>query len=247
MTWQHDPTTTMTIDWHLYPEDHHRKSVLHFRERGTEEWYKVIAVRKQVPYFDRIINRVEIRNLQPDTKYDFRLSESSQIYYFQTMPDRINRPVIFTSAGDIHFRKGGDIAGPLDYNPDFVINPGEGPNVNGDPYRVQNWYDWYASLLDNLIHDDGRVIPYIAVIGNHEVFRKSRLLGGTSPHDEHTESQAEIFMRKYNLWNNKATFFTHLFAFPGRENATYGVLDFGDYLSLILLDSGINTPITGGQ
>ena len=247
LTWQHDPTTTMTIDWHLYPEDGHRKSLLQFRERGTEEWHEVTALRKQIPYFDRIINRVELRNLKPDTKYDFRLSAAPQVYYFQTMPDRLDRPVIFAAGGDIHFRKEGDIAGPLDFHPDFVINPGEGPNVNGDPYRVQNWYDWFESLLDNLIHDDGRVIPYIAAIGNHEVFQKSRLLGGQSPHHEHSEREAERFMREHNLWSGKATYFTHFFAFPGRENATYGVLDFGNYLSLIVLDSGINSPMTGGQ
>jgi hypothetical protein len=69
---------------------------------------------------------------------------------------------------------------------------------------------------------DGRLIPMITCIGNHEVD------GG------------------YNQPRQKAPFFYALFdgLFPETGFAT---LDFGDYLSLVLLDTGHTSPIDGEQ
>jgi hypothetical protein len=73
-----------------------------------------------------------------------------------------------------------------------------------------------------MIGRDGRLIPMVTCIGNHEVD------GG------------------YNKPRAKAPFFYALFdgLYPETGFAT---LDFGDYLSLVLLDTQHTTPIAGDQ
>jgi hypothetical protein len=73
-----------------------------------------------------------------------------------------------------------------------------------------------------MVGRDGRLIPLVACIGNHEVN------GG------------------YNKPREKAPFFYALFdgLYPETGFAT---LDFGDYLSLVLLDTGHTTPLAGAQ
>ena len=68
-----------------------------------------------------------------------------------------------------------------------------------------------------MVGRDGRLIPMVACIGNHEVD------GG------------------YGKPREKAPFFYALFdgLFP---ETGYATLDFGDYLSLVLLDTGHTSP-----
>ena len=73
-----------------------------------------------------------------------------------------------------------------------------------------------------MVGRDGRLIPMVACIGNHEVD------GG------------------YNKPRDKAPFFYALFDGLYPETG-YATLDFGDYLSLVLLDTGHTTPIDGEQ
>ncbi len=72
-----------------------------------------------------------------------------------------------------------------------------------------------------MVTSDGRLIPVLVTIGNHEV------RGGFGQHPK------------------KAPFFYSLFATPGHRG--YNVLDFGRYMSLILLDSKHTHPVAGEQ
>jgi hypothetical protein len=74
----------------------------------------------------------------------------------------------------------------------------------------------------HMVGRDGRLIPLVACIGNHEVD------GG------------------YNKPRAKAPFFYSLFDGLYPETG-YATLDFGDYLSLVLLDTNHTTPIAGAQ
>jgi hypothetical protein len=74
----------------------------------------------------------------------------------------------------------------------------------------------------HMIAPGGRMIPMIAAIGNHEVD------GG------------------YDKPRKNAPFFYALFDGLFAERS-YATLDFGDYLSLVLLDTGHNSPIGGEQ
>jgi hypothetical protein len=72
-----------------------------------------------------------------------------------------------------------------------------------------------------MVAPDGRLIPLLVTIGNHEV------AGG------------------YATSNAAALQFYSLFAMPGQRG--YAALDFGRYMSIILLDSSHTNPIEGDQ
>jgi len=83
--------------------------------------------------------------------------------------------------------------------------------------------------MDTLIDDNGRVIPALVTIGNHEV-------RGSDIH----RSAVVFYLRDEGyddatIRTRIAPFFYALFAFPGQPG--YGVVDFGDYMSIFLLDS----------
>src|SRR5690625_423698 len=84
LTWQQEPTTTMTIDWHTPDSDTH--TVAEYRPAGEEdaEWQPITGEHHPYPFADRLIHRVEIVGLQPDSEYDFRVGEYSRIRKFRS-------------------------------------------------------------------------------------------------------------------------------------------------------------------
>ncbi len=240
LTWQSDPTTTMTIDWHTLPEDNDRPPVLHYKPEGDEEWMKTMGSWRSFPHSDRIINRVELRRLEPGTNYRFRFGEDSKEYYFRTMPSDLTEPVRFVAGGDSHRTRHDMSSVAMTYDPDFIVLGGDLAYANGSPDRIQWWYDWFDGYKDNLISEEGRVVPMLVAIGNHEIFASRRL----QPMED---DEVEEYLIKHNLWDGKPSYFFELFAFPGRQDMAYGVLDFSDYMSLILLDTNHNTPVEGVQ
>lgn len=249
LTWQYDPSTSMTLDWHTLPHhgDHHVTSVLQFREEGAEEWREVNGAYQQFPHSRRHIHRVTLRNLEPGTTYRFRFGLDSESYLFETMPEDLSEPLQFATGGDTgtgeDFKRMNRAV--MEYDINFVKWGGDLSYANGDPARIQRWYDWFDDIKETLITEDGKVIPIVITIGNHELFGVRRPLRGSYPHDEMTEEQAHSYMDEHNLWDGKPTYFFRLFAFPGRPS--YNVLDFGDYMSIFALDSNHYSDVAGGQ
>jgi hypothetical protein len=86
--------------------------------------------------------------------------------------------------------------------------------------------------MNSLISEDGRVVPLILGIGNHET-----LTGSYSRSDDFEQT---------NEWRQKqAPYFYSLFAFPGQPG--YNVLDFGNYLTMISLNTDHINPVDGQQ
>lgn len=239
LTWQADPTRTMTIDWHTLPEDELRESILQYRILDDSNWWETTGRTFQFPFSDRLIHRVELRDLEPGTIYEFRFGDDSKKYRFETMPVDLKEPIRFVVGGDTHaderFRRMNDVV--MEYEPDFILWGGDLAYANANPKRVDRWHNWFEGIKETLIYDDGRVIPIIVAIGNHEVFLRHR--------QSWTSEESDKLMKKHNLWQEKPAYFFDLFAFPG--NPAYGVLDFGEYMSLIVLDSDHHTPVIGGE
>jgi tight adherence protein B len=101
---------------------------------------------------------------------------------------------------------------------------------------VEFWIEWFDACLNTLIDDDGRVVPLLVAIGNHEV-RGFWWWGRDRGRDVDTDSDA--------FREEIAPYFYNLFPFPGHPG--YNVLDFGDYMSLLLLDTDHSGPIEGQQ
>lgn len=229
LTWLRNPETTMTIQWITsrdQPSDE-----LFFKQHGNLNWASAkgntIPLPEKVPYD---IHQLEITQLSPNTAYDFKFGAQGTVYKFRTMPADLAHPVRFLHGGDFFQPKGSyevlrqmnRVAAALD--PQFIMCGGD--LVYADRERkgkqIERWLTWLIAWKEDMIAPDGRVIPMIPIIGNHEV-----LNGG------------------YGQTPKEAPYFYTLFAFPGEQG--YRVLDFGKYMTLIGLDSGHTHPIAGPQ
>jgi hypothetical protein len=220
LTWQRDPTTTMTIQW-IGDETDGADRPIWFSKNGSGQWRRQPAVAKQYPRTERWIHRTELTGLAADTEYVFRVGLDSAERRFRTMPAKATNPIHFVSGGDA-----GIGSHPIQTNrvaaaqaPQFVVIGGDLAYENGKDANV------FLEFLTNYSRDlrDGqRLIPMLACIGNHEVD------GGYAK----PRSDAPYFY----------AMFDGLFTDSG-----YASLDFGDYLSIVLLDTNHTTPIEGAQ
>jgi hypothetical protein len=243
LTWQHDPTSTITIDWHTVPGDR-ADPVVQFRPAGAGEWRRAEAQAHPFPYSDRTVHRVELTGLEPASLYEFKVGEFTRIYSVRTMPRELRRPLRFAAGGDTSygevFQRMNRVA--MRYDPDFIVWGGDLAYANGSPEGLPRWLSWFERIRDDLVTPDGRVVPIIAAIGNHEVRTRGHYPSGDTA--DFTAREAAIGESTREWREENAPYYYRLIAFPGHPG--YGVLDFGDYLSLILLDSS-HTNLIGGQ
>lgn len=233
LTWTTDPTTSMDVDWHL---DEINPTTLHFRRKGTDKWHSFESDVLPYPFSQRYVHRVGLQGLRSNTEYEVRFADSDAIYYFRTLPKNLNKKSLKIAIGgdSMHrkewFEKTNRVV--TSYDPDFVIIGGDMAYENGLAENIQRIYDWFDAYKNTLVTEDNRIIPCIVGIGNHEV------VGGYYKQHEGYE-QTNEFRRRI------APYFYGLFAFPGQPG--YNVLDFGNYLSLVILDTEHSNPIEGVQ
>jgi len=243
LTWQQDPTTTMTIDWHTGPEDG-AEPTLRYKVVGSEDWHTVEVASHPFPYSDRTIHRVELTGLEPATEYRFQTGEFERQYVFRTMPETIYEPLRFAAGGDTWyegmFERVNRVA--MNYDPEFIVWGGDLAYADAREDRLYRWESWFERVRDDLITDEGRVIPIILAIGNHEMINHHYPAASM---EDFLEREDEIGESTREWREANATYFYSLFAFPGHPG--YGVLDFGNYLSLLSLDSSHSNLIGGRQ
>ena len=225
LTWKRDPATTMTVNW--VDEDADSTTTLWYRRAGTDDWSSAEAKPSKVGPSQMHVRRVELSELVPDTFYQFGIGDkpdgSDDGWRFRTMPESFDREITFVTGGDMmRSRSTVDAmnrqAARLD--PDFALLGGDLAYANGRD--ASRWVDWLESWKVNCVGKDGRLIPMVLAIGNHEVRGG---YGGKIPDD--------------------APFFYSLFSLP--DDRAYYALDFGSDLSLVVLDSGHTNAIDGDQ
>jgi hypothetical protein len=221
LTWRRDPTTTMTVQW-IAPAAADDPLVSFAPAGKSPGGGSVAATQRPYPMTDLRVFRAELTGLNPGTEYQFRVGSSSPAYRFRTMPAKATDSFQFVSGGDCdvnsHAIANNILAARQD--PMFAL-------IGGDlGYDVGKMVDKSLTFLRNysqhMVDRDGRLIPMVVCIGNHEVdgaYRKSR-------------KEAPFF------------FAVHDGLYAERSFAT---LDFGDYLSLVLLDTAHVAPIEGEQ
>jgi hypothetical protein len=226
LSWQRDPTTTMTVTWvNLYPESPAR---LWFRAGPNAAWQAAAGEQGVVRPSSLQWRCVELTGLQPDTLYDFVLTEAPAkepkgVRRFRTLPATLERPLRFVAGGDMmHNREWVDAmnrrAGALE--PDFAVLGGDLAYADG--VNATRWVDWLQSWTLHARGTNARCIPLVVGIGNHEVRGG---YNGRVPQD--------------------APYFYGLFRLPGGKSSY--ALDFGNYLSVLMLDSGHTQPVPGAQ
>lgn len=228
LTWQHHPESSMSIQW-ISTKDQ-TADVIEYQQECEDIWRqargKHMFMPSQQPY---LIHYVELDNLKPATNYQFRIGKEEKIYKFRTMPSNLSQPIRFVVGGDMYngtlgmMEKTNRAAAAAD--PLFAVIGGDiaysATSKVSKPEDFQRWLDWLKVWKNTMVTPEGYLIPIVPAIGNHEV------RGGTN------RSPAD------------AEFFYALFPMPGIEG--YNVLDFDDYMSLIILDSGHTNSIKGTQ
>jgi len=230
LTWMHDPTTTMTVQWHTTSQD--PVSGVAYRKVGEKEWGKVEGIYTAVPKTNLYVHTVELAGLQPGAEYQFRLVGKKGTYRFKTLPQDLSTPVKFVVGGDAYFylavlRRMNERIASCD--PDFVVvggdiayTQGRRAVFKGKGWEIKRWRTFLKEWKTSMVTSDGRMIPILPVLGNHDI--KQVALKAPAAH----------FL------------FYDLFALP-EEGVPYRVLDAGNYLSFFLLDSGHTFHVNGQQ
>lgn len=210
---------------------------LHFWEaEHPDEVQNVVAdLRPMEQWNEFFLHRVELTGLNPDTLYRFRLGDTDIEYAFRTMPAHNTRPIRFAVGGDTRHRQSWMEQvnrQAMKYDLDFIAWGGDFSYADGAHELLYRWEEWFDAMENTLVTDEGRLIPIVGTIGNHEV------QGGYYTRHADYEQTDEWRMRI-------APYYYQLFAFPGQPG--WGVLDFGDYLSIPVLDTNHSNPIGGKQ
>jgi hypothetical protein len=221
LTWQRDPTTTMTIQW-IGKEAEGTARPIWYAPEGSMEWRQAPSEVREFPAGDLKVFRTELLGLEPGGEYRFRVGLDSAERRFRTMPAKATNTIDFISGGDSGTGTAAQHVNALAarQDPMFVVMGGDlayenGMNASAFVKFLQNW-------STQLIDTKGRTIPLIALLGNHEV------RGG------------------YSTSRKSAPFFYAMFDGLYPEKG-FAALDFGDYMSIILLDSNHTTPVAGEQ
>lgn len=233
LTWQRDPRTTMTVHWHNHDA---AASGLRWRVPGAASWNDMVAGNTVgQPWTERFIHTAEITGLEPDWVYEFEVDGHGETFRFRTMPAALDRALVFGVAGDVDVTDDADAMaramGARD--PSFVVLGGDlAYSFNGsEPPQPWKWHRFFQSWLDHCRTSGGLLVPMVVGIGNHEV-----RYGWAEYHPDFDDS--DEWRLRY------APEFYRLFAFPGPRG--HGVLDFGGYLSLLVLDTEHSSPLISG-
>lgn len=217
LSWYGDPTTTMTIQWHAPASE-----ALDLCELKDPSGETFIFKAQSAPFpgMGLTIYTLRLKNLEPDTLYEFQIGEER--YSFQTAPQTLKKPLHFIIGGDLYlssslFRSMAKVAVAQD--PLFAVLGGDIAYAIGTNFlRSTASRQWHRFLAD---WKDAMVTPDNRII-------PFLLVAGN--HDI-SEDHSDLFFA--------------LFAFP--DHRLYRTVDFGSYLSFILLDTGHLSPIAGVQ
>jgi acid phosphatase type 7 len=222
LTWQRDPTTTMIVQWIGPDVTSDDDVVICYRHSADTTWQSIRPVVKPFPGTYLKVFRAELSCLFPGSEYQFHIGNNSLVHKFRTMPARATNSFTFVSGGDCgvnpHTIATNILAARQE--PHFALLGGDLAYDNGR--SPETFLAFLRNYSANMIDPAGRLIPLVACIGNHEVN------GGLGMRREAAPSFLSVFDGLF-----RAT--------------TYATLDFGDYLSVALLDTGHLAPIGGAQ
>jgi hypothetical protein len=221
LTWQRDPTTTMTVQW-IGAAGEAADTTVFYAPLEGKEWQAQATAARPYPRTDLKVFRAELTGLAPGSTYRFRIGKQSPLFRFRTMPAKATDTLSFVSGGDcgVNPHAVANNVQAARQDPMFALLGGDLAYDNGVSAATN--LAFLRNYSRHMIGRDGRLIPMIACIGNHDVDGR------------------------YNQPRARAPFFYALFdgLYPEHGFAT---LDFGDYLSLVLLDTSHTTPIDGEQ
>lgn len=192
-----------------------------YRKVGDSGWHGAKLLSRPFGPTAHRVHSVDLKNLLPDSRYGFMILWRGQVvgsWFFETAPSSFREGMSFVTGGDMYHtremldgmnRRAGTEA-PL-----FALLGGDLAYANG--VDGNRWLEWIESWTECAISPRGTLIPMIPVIGNHEV-------RGAAYRPTNAPPRAA------------APFFYSLFL--GMEDGSKFVVEFGDYMTVIALDSG---------
>lgn len=243
-TWKQDPSSTVTIQWIRESGEAPIPANLRYRpETGAPEHTLVVTTHVHaISLWPGIyLQRAEITGLSPDTLYRVEADGWNRHFLFRTMPAALERPVRFAIGASARpYESDSGLDATLEQirgsDPDFMVWAGHLAHAKARMRdvagRERRWDAWFEAVSQHLILDSGQIIPIIVSIGETEVMERF-----VFNHPYYSQDD------DYRLY--MAPYFYQLFPFPGQPG--YQALDFGEYLTLILLDSNHSNPVAGRQ
>ncbi len=221
LTWQHDPTQTMTVVWLTALSDTNSQVEFQSEKENESYWKRAQGSSRPFPYqYPCRIHTVELTGLSPNTRYRFRLDSDGTEHAFVTLPAKLQEPLTFIEGGDCYHNTLTMVEETnrmaVQFEPAFVFLGGDLAYAAGkrssSKDNIPRWIAFMQSWTKIMTTKDGRLIPLLVAMGNHDV----------NGYDDQTQEQALVFH--------------HLFPLP--QGKTSYQLIAGDYLSLTVLDSG---------
>ncbi len=228
--WTKDPTSTATIQWLTSDaKTFTGNASLEYRKLKSRTW-KSAKIRTS-PFADTtgIVSRVLLTRLEDATTYEVKLTPGDG----NAPRIRTLRTASKTLTPDFKFVTGGDMYHTIELldamnaqagaqKPLFALLGGDLAYANGR--NEKRWINWIDSWTTHAVFQDSdtatkRMIPMVVTIGNHEIN------GSRQPRPK-----------------SSAKFFYSLFELP--SGLSRYAIDFGNYLSIILLDSGHSQPVS---
>lgn len=201
--------------------------VVQFRPKGSADWRSAEVASVPFAATSHRVRSAALSGLPPGSPVEFRLAgtggDFSDVFVFRTAP---------TDASEVKFVTGGDmfhtreLLDPMNRragreDPLFALLGGDlAYTNNANPPR---WFEWVDSWVEHARTPDGRLVPMVLVIGNHEIID-----AGYRPLDAPGPGAATEYFSLFHMRNE------------GLANDTF---DLGKDLSFILLDSGHSATI----
>ncbi|HLB53214.1 MAG TPA: metallophosphoesterase family protein [Chlamydiales bacterium] len=223
LSWYGDPTTTISIQWHTSDDAKYPHCKLLLPSGKTREF--------KAPFHkvgDRFVYALSIEELNPDTLYTFQIESDETLYSFRTAPMHLEKPFRFVIGGDVFHAKQDFqkmCKEVIQQDPLFVV-------LGGDIA-----YATKINPLTDLSHfflgTQGRWFSFLKEWKEQMILPDGRVVPFL------------LIPGNHDLSSNNSQLFFDLFAFPGKH--LYRTIDFGNYLTLLLLDTGHLDPIEGEQ
>ena len=235
LTWEGDPCTTMTAQWLRGPglgdrPEKGKGEEVRWKKLGEPTWQVVRSTSTDFPDPEKrgmprwSLSRVRWKGLEEGKEYVFQVGDSPE-QGFRTAPEKLGAGVTFVVGGDVDVMESSAQIMRVGSEQDPLFMSVGGDLAYGDGHDVVREIKFWEQWSEVARAPDGRIIPFVAGIGNHEV------KGG------YVQEGATFAQMK-----ERAPFFYSLFGGLYRKEEPVA-LDFGNYLSLLLMDSGHVLPI----
>ena len=192
-----------------------------YRTKGEREWSSAPIRERKFGKTEDLAFSADLRDLKPAGRYEFQIVRWGRPvgpWEFETAPARFQDGMTFVTGGDMYGTRAWLDAMNLragKEDPLFALLGGDLAYANGS--NGGRWRDWLDSWNNCAVAPDGRLIPMVVAIGNHEV-------------------KGYQYRPKNAPGREEAPFFYSLFS--GKSEGANFTVDFGDYLSLVGVDSG---------